>query len=553
MSNYYNNLQHVLSCNITKKNSKIYVFVTKTKFLSSVRSRLCLCFLLINIIYIFFMPYAHAVGFGYMHIKSKLDEPLVAEIEVIGKVLPGSIIEIAGPEEYAEQNLDYSDDLSQASIKLVAGAKKSILRITTAHNFKEPVVHLILKLNHNEQNISIKKIFIKFIDLSSKTVVNTAKLVDTSINPSAELATPSNVQNITKVKAKDEVGLVQINSDKQVVFEENNDNTSNPQKIIVSDDKKDSIDNEKTQNIQSKANIYINKDTYKQRNKNKDKDKKIEEIKQSEKVLKNISISERQTAKSDSVAQSKNSRSNDGSTKKNVNIPTLLQTLDKKPTLKLDGSSAVELLQRKLEEKNIALDANKQNISESGSAASLTGLATTLNLATNTNTNTNASASGVSALPSLQNNATKNLPASNTTKSEKNNLNNKENADGLLHLFNANLTHTIKKYQYSNWFYIIIITFVSLIIGILYALYFRKNKKNIQKNMQKELSLFQEALHMQNNMQQSNTQHKITPSLKHAEYLDDLDDVDNLNNVDTIKLGPIYDESTHKLNIKNQK
>src|SRR5687767_11521387 len=82
---------------------------------------------------------ANAAGLGYLNIRSTLGKPLIAEIDILGKIdaNANSTVELASFDEYNQQHLDYSVDLEDAQINIIKNknTNKAFIRITTKGNF----------------------------------------------------------------------------------------------------------------------------------------------------------------------------------------------------------------------------------------------------------------------------------------------------------------------------------------------------------------------------------------------------------------------------------
>ncbi|VVP08803.1 hypothetical protein PS838_03218 [Pseudomonas fluorescens] len=93
---------------------------------------------------------AHALGLGELTLKSTLDQPLVAEIELLdvkeltaAEVVPS----LASPEDFAKAGVDrqaFLDDLSFTPVLNPSG--KSVLRVTSSKPLSEPMVKFLVQV-----------------------------------------------------------------------------------------------------------------------------------------------------------------------------------------------------------------------------------------------------------------------------------------------------------------------------------------------------------------------------------------------------------------------
>jgi len=93
---------------------------------------------------------AHALGLGELTLKSTLDQPLVAEIELLDvKELTASDVvpSLASPEDFAKAGVDrqaFLDDLSFTPVLNPSG--KSVLRVTSSKPLSEPMVKFLVQV-----------------------------------------------------------------------------------------------------------------------------------------------------------------------------------------------------------------------------------------------------------------------------------------------------------------------------------------------------------------------------------------------------------------------
>ncbi|WP_223483698.1 FimV/HubP family polar landmark protein [Pseudomonas sp. A-RE-19] len=93
---------------------------------------------------------AHALGLGELTLKSTLNQPLVAEIELLdvkdltaGEVVPS----LASPEDFAKAGVDRQAFLNDLTFTPVLNASgKSILRVTSSKPLSEPMVKFLVQV-----------------------------------------------------------------------------------------------------------------------------------------------------------------------------------------------------------------------------------------------------------------------------------------------------------------------------------------------------------------------------------------------------------------------
>ncbi len=93
---------------------------------------------------------AHALGLGELTLKSTLNQPLVAEIELLdvkdltaAEVVPS----LASPEDFAEAGVDRQAFLNDLTFTPVLNANgKSVLRVTSSQPLSEPMVKFLVQV-----------------------------------------------------------------------------------------------------------------------------------------------------------------------------------------------------------------------------------------------------------------------------------------------------------------------------------------------------------------------------------------------------------------------
>ena len=91
-----------------------------------------------------------ALGLGEIHVDSALNEPLAAEIDIVGATpedLIGLIATVANRETFAHFNAERPSFLNSATFKVTTDAKgKPVLAIRSSESFSEPLIDLVVDL-----------------------------------------------------------------------------------------------------------------------------------------------------------------------------------------------------------------------------------------------------------------------------------------------------------------------------------------------------------------------------------------------------------------------
>jgi FimV-like protein len=92
----------------------------------------------------------HALGLGDIHVDSALNEPLAAEIDIVGATpedLIGLIATVANRETFAHFNVERPSFLNTTTFKVTTDAKgKPVLAIRSSDSFSEPLIDLVVDL-----------------------------------------------------------------------------------------------------------------------------------------------------------------------------------------------------------------------------------------------------------------------------------------------------------------------------------------------------------------------------------------------------------------------
>lgn len=101
---------------------------------------------------------AHALGLGEIHVNSALNEPLAADIDIVGATaeeLSSLTASVANRETFLRFGADRPAFLASATFKVSHDAKgKPVLVIRSTDSFTEPLVNLLVDLRwHNGEVI----------------------------------------------------------------------------------------------------------------------------------------------------------------------------------------------------------------------------------------------------------------------------------------------------------------------------------------------------------------------------------------------------------------
>jgi pilus assembly protein FimV len=93
---------------------------------------------------------AEALGLGEIHVNSALNEPLSAEVDIVGATaedLAGITASVANPETFLRFGVDRPAFLSTAAFRIaVDGAGKPVLAIRSTESFTEPLINMLVDL-----------------------------------------------------------------------------------------------------------------------------------------------------------------------------------------------------------------------------------------------------------------------------------------------------------------------------------------------------------------------------------------------------------------------
>ena len=137
---------------------------------------------------------AHALGLGEIHVNSALNEPLAADIEILGATaeeLSSLTASVANRDTFLRFGAERPAFLASASFKVSHDTKgKPVLVIRSTDSFTEPFVNLLVDLRwHNGEVIRQYSLLLDPAGFSAAPQV--AEAVRSAIVPSASLALPA--------------------------------------------------------------------------------------------------------------------------------------------------------------------------------------------------------------------------------------------------------------------------------------------------------------------------------------------------------------------------
>ena len=134
---------------------------------------------------------APALGLGEIHVDSALNEPLAAEIDIVGATaedLAGITASVANSETYLRFGVDRPAFLTTAAFKITQDSKgQPVLAIRSTHAFSEPLIDILIDLHwHHGELIRQYTLLLDLPRFPSATRV--AEAVPTDSAPEADTA-----------------------------------------------------------------------------------------------------------------------------------------------------------------------------------------------------------------------------------------------------------------------------------------------------------------------------------------------------------------------------
>lgn len=145
---------------------------------------------------------AHALGLGEIHVNSALNEPLAADIEILGATaeeLSSLTASVANRDTFLRFRAERPAFLASATFKVSHDVKgKPVLLIRSTDSFTEPVVNLLVDLRwHNGEVIRQYSLLLDPAGFSAATQVAAAS----PVVPAASLALPAPAAAVTSTLA----------------------------------------------------------------------------------------------------------------------------------------------------------------------------------------------------------------------------------------------------------------------------------------------------------------------------------------------------------------
>jgi pilus assembly protein FimV len=147
---------------------------------------------------------AHALGLGEIHVNSALNEPLAADIEILGATaeeLSSLTASVANKDTFLRFGAERPAFLASATFKVSHDVKgKPVLLIRSTDSFSEPVVNLLVDLRwHNGEVIRQYSLLLDPAGFPAATQV--AAAVRSPVAPLATLALPAPAAAVTNTLA----------------------------------------------------------------------------------------------------------------------------------------------------------------------------------------------------------------------------------------------------------------------------------------------------------------------------------------------------------------
>jgi pilus assembly protein FimV len=147
---------------------------------------------------------AHALGLGEIHVNSALNEPLAADIEIVGATaeeLSSLTASVANRDTFLRFRAERPAFLASATFKVSHDVKgKPVLLIRSTDSFTEPVVNLLVDLRW--QNGEVIRQYSLLLDPAGfPAATQVAAAVHSPVAPPASLALPAPVAAVTNTLA----------------------------------------------------------------------------------------------------------------------------------------------------------------------------------------------------------------------------------------------------------------------------------------------------------------------------------------------------------------
>lgn len=130
----------------------------------------------------------HALGLGEIHVDSALNEPLAAEIDIVGATpeeLAGLTAKVAGRDTFARFNVDRPSFLSTTTFKVAQDAHgRPVLAVRSQESFTEPLVNFVIDLHWHNGEL-VRQYTLLLDPANYQTVTRLAQTAPIAASPTA--------------------------------------------------------------------------------------------------------------------------------------------------------------------------------------------------------------------------------------------------------------------------------------------------------------------------------------------------------------------------------
>jgi FimV-like protein len=130
----------------------------------------------------------HALGLGEIHVDSALNEPLAAEIDIVGATpeeLAGLTAKVASRDTFARFNVDRPSFLSTTTFKVAQDAHgRPVLAVRSQESFTEPLVNFVIDLHWHNGEL-VRQYTLLLDPANYQTVTRLAQAAPITASPTA--------------------------------------------------------------------------------------------------------------------------------------------------------------------------------------------------------------------------------------------------------------------------------------------------------------------------------------------------------------------------------
>lgn len=456
-----------------------------------------------------------AIGLGKLKIYSHLNQPLRAEIEVIGQSENELNVQLGQVEDYEKDGLEYNPSSASMQAKIVRKQGKVFIQLNSRETVDEVIFNLVVKLKDGDQEIKKNyRRFIEFAPHESIILSNTQTTFSSDEFKNSKINTDTN--NSTNLNnEKNSIGNSTQNSNNSVkrnaldeFITQNTDNQTGSLNISNNQAIESNNIEEDTQNLEDNASK--NKANKNQKPKNKAKTEQTQEEVNNESTPQKISRKDMNT----NIYQTKNKTAKNNNTvnqtKKTIQVEDNIEKLTAQQTKvaqssnTLDANNKVLTNDLKVEEviKNrLSLDPLSANelaqTTIPSEKASSTNVDANNPIFTTSNTNLLAptSANIASTNSVLLNQASNNIPTLQTSGNGNNAVAPIKTETGIL-AFTKNSWHNLADQVKKNGF---ILAIMALFCGIAAYTAYWFGKRSQEKYIQMRIEAATFASHIDDN------------------------------------------------------